>query len=126
MNSGQLCIVSMCTAPTEEFMSDGKVQSPLDLTETQPQTVPSTETKPNQKRNLHKTRYSDLPFNGSRRSFMGKAGGLTAMNSVLQAFGLQVSDAECLNSNSCEATIPGQPKPPSGTELGRFCPNRGP
>src|SRR6185437_13866791 len=79
MNSGQLCIVSMCTAPTEEFMSDGKVQSPLDLTETQPQTVPGTETKQNEKKNIRKTRYTDLRFNGSRRSFMGKAGGLTAM-----------------------------------------------
>src|SRR6185437_7267997 len=69
----------MCTAPTEEFMSHGKVQSPVDLTETQQETVPRTETRSDQEKNIRKTRYTGLPFNSSRRSFMGKAGGLTAM-----------------------------------------------
>src|SRR5690242_15398899 len=59
-------------------MSDGKVQPSSDLIETQQQTIPEIKTKQNQK-NIRKTHHTDLPRNGSRRSFMGKAGGLTAM-----------------------------------------------
>ena len=60
-------------------MSDGKAQFPSDLIETQQQTTPGTENRWHQKKNIRKTQRADLPFNGSRRSFMGKAGGLTAM-----------------------------------------------
>ena len=59
-------------------MSDGKVQSPVDLTETQQQTIPRTETNRHQN-SIRKIRNSDRPADNSRRSFMGKAGGLTAM-----------------------------------------------
>jgi hypothetical protein len=60
-------------------MSHGKVQSPVDPTETQQETVPRTETKRHQKNQIFKIGRADRPLNNSRRSFMGKAGGLTAM-----------------------------------------------
>jgi len=60
-------------------MSDGKVQLPGDLIETQQQNIPDTQTRWDQKKNVRKTRYIGLPVDGTRRSFLGKAGGLTAM-----------------------------------------------
>ncbi len=60
-------------------MSHGKVQSPSDFTETHQKTVPPTESKDQRKNAIVKLRNTDRPLDKSRRSFMGKAGGLTAM-----------------------------------------------
>jgi hypothetical protein len=60
-------------------MSHGKVQSPSDFTETRQETVPIIENKEQRKNAIPKIRITDRLANKSRRSFMGKAGGLTAM-----------------------------------------------
>src|SRR5689334_17744141 len=60
-------------------MSHGKVQSLLDLNGTKQEAVPGTESNHQQKNKAPKIDNTDLPVDNSRRSFMGKAGGLTAM-----------------------------------------------
>jgi hypothetical protein len=74
----------------EEFMSNGKEQSPTvpDKTATQPvltqephsvSTAPSNGTQTNGKKNSHTNHDRTYPVDRSRRSFLGRAGGLTAM-----------------------------------------------
>ena len=60
-------------------MSHGKVQSLLDPGETQQEPAPRGETKSHEKSKVRKVDPTDRPADNSRRSFMGKAGGLTAM-----------------------------------------------
>jgi hypothetical protein len=74
----------------EEFMNDEKVQSPIGPSETETQPVPqqkadslaaapSNGTPTDKKKSDHKNPDRNLPADRSRRSFMGRAGGFTAM-----------------------------------------------